>query len=260
MSGLSYHRVHEPYIEAVAAAVQAAGVELADWGAETNEPRNGYLEPAAPVGPGPQVEPGGLWLGWTEERGWFYGEVGDDASGQLSYTEDLGGGILPAPDEAATRIALLVQGDAEALAALASERDRENRSFTDENDGFENKLLSYHPLQASYDSVAAYNEQAPRRQLPRHADAIHQIFHNTIDDPDGTEHRLDFAPDGLRAHPDTVGNLVLRPLTGDGPITVLAVNITRKQVNKLIDVKPRPYTLKRLRAETERLALPTPPA
>ena len=44
MSAISYHLAHEPYIDAVAAAVTAAGVELADWGAETNEPRNSHPE------------------------------------------------------------------------------------------------------------------------------------------------------------------------------------------------------------------------
>lgn len=150
MSSVDYHLAHEPYIAAAARAVQALGVDLADWGAETNDPRNGYLEPATPVGPGEDVEPGGLWIGWNEERGWFYGEVGDDASGQLAYLSYFGGGVLPGPETVAGLIALLINGDA----GLPDEAPKtggpwQYRSFTDDTDGFETELAAYHHQDAS---------------------------------------------------------------------------------------------------------------
>jgi Family of unknown function (DUF6292) len=143
VSELSYHQAHEPYIDAVAGAVQAAGVELADWGAEANDPRDGYLEPAPPVGPGPEDEPGGLWIAWNEERGWFYGETKGDG-GELAYVSYFGGSVLPAPETVAGLVALLVTGDGLPNEAPSIGR-WQYRSFDDEDDGFETDLASYHP-------------------------------------------------------------------------------------------------------------------
>lgn len=112
-------------------------------------------------------------------------------------------------------------------------------------------------LRPAYDSVAAYNKEAPGRELPHDTDDIKHVFHNAIEDG-GIEFCLDFAPLGLDADPDKVGNLVLRPWNGDGPIIVLAVGITRAQVNELIVLSRRPHTLKRLRAELENLGFPAP--
>jgi hypothetical protein len=143
VSELSCHQAHEPYIDAVAAAVQAAGVELADWGAEANDPRDGYLEPAPPIGPGPEDEPGGLWIAWNEERGWFYGETKGDG-GEFAYVSYFGGAVLPDPETVAGLVALLVTGDGLPNQAPAIGR-WQYRSFDDEDDGFEADLASYHP-------------------------------------------------------------------------------------------------------------------
>jgi hypothetical protein len=45
----------------------------------------------------------------------------------------------------------------------------------------------------TYDSVAAYNKEAPGRELPGDADDIQHVFHNAIDDG-RIEFCLDFAP------------------------------------------------------------------
>jgi hypothetical protein len=144
VSDVDYHQAHEPYIEVVAAAVIAAGVELADWGAEANDPRDGYLEPAPPIGPGPEDEPGGLWIGWSEERGWFYGETKGDGHGELSYLSYFGGSVLPDPETVAGLIALLVHGH-DGLPNDAPTTGRwQYRSFEDSGDGFEAELASFH--------------------------------------------------------------------------------------------------------------------
>ncbi|MEV4677322.1 AAA family ATPase [Actinomadura sp. NPDC049382] len=116
------------------------------------------------------------------------------------------------------------------------------------------------PLQAAYDCVGAYNRAALLFPLPADADEIERIFTGPIKDPDGAEFRLDFAPHGLDAAPDDVGNLVLRPWTGDGPILVLTVNVTRERINDLITLKHRLHTLKRLRTELSNLGMPAPPS
>ncbi|GAA2455774.1 hypothetical protein GCM10010191_88780 [Actinomadura vinacea] len=51
----------------------------------------------------------------------------------------------------------------------------------------------------------------------------------------------------------------MRPWRANGPIIVLAADITRERVNKLIMLDPRPSTLKRLRRELETHGFPVPP-
>jgi hypothetical protein len=89
VTGLPFEYAHCRYLAAVAAAVQAAGVDPAGWETEPDIPRGGYLAPAPPVGHG--NAPGTLWFLWDEESGWVYGRHGPDGDGARGGTDSLTG-------------------------------------------------------------------------------------------------------------------------------------------------------------------------
>ncbi|MFE6686577.1 DUF6292 family protein [Streptomyces sp. NPDC057743] len=92
---------HEPYIKAIADALNAAGLTVADWGGDDNDPRDAYIEfdrtVTAPVY-GEETE---VNLLWNEERGWMAGWGDADSVPQngLDWVVDLFVGVLPTPDE-----------------------------------------------------------------------------------------------------------------------------------------------------------------
>lgn len=77
--GKGYHEAHEPYLGAVAAAFEAAGVEVITWFADANDPRDGaiQIDPAA-VGSGADE----VWVCWQEERRWYILTEHERAGGQ----------------------------------------------------------------------------------------------------------------------------------------------------------------------------------
>lgn len=73
--GRGYHRAHEAYIGAVAAALDAAGFTTDVVGADPNDPRDGWI--GFDMDAQPKLADGGpVWLydeagvGWSEDRGW----------------------------------------------------------------------------------------------------------------------------------------------------------------------------------------------
>jgi hypothetical protein len=152
MNAISYHLAHEPYIEAVARAVQAFGVELADWAASPpagdnrHGLRSGHLQAAPPLGPDRNQQKGGLLFTWDEEDGWSCGECADHYSGQLIYISYFGGGVLPAPETVADVITRLAAGE-DSSSGFFVKRGPRYRAFTDD-DGFEAELAAYHPHEA----------------------------------------------------------------------------------------------------------------
>ncbi|MFF4949759.1 DUF6292 family protein [Streptomyces chattanoogensis] len=92
---------HAPYINAVADALDAAGLTVADWNADDNDPRDAYIEfDRAITAPayGAETE---VSLLWTEEKGWMVGWGDEDSVPQngLDWVIDLFTGVLPTPDE-----------------------------------------------------------------------------------------------------------------------------------------------------------------
>jgi len=73
--GRGYHEAHEPYIAAVAAALDAAGFPTADFYADPNDPRDGAIKldlgRQGTIGGQPIWRHDEVWIGWQEERGWW---------------------------------------------------------------------------------------------------------------------------------------------------------------------------------------------
>ncbi|GIF37061.1 DUF6292 family protein [Actinoplanes xinjiangensis] len=102
---------HSGYLRAVAAALEAAGVPVADWRADSGSPRDGWI----PFDLARQVRLHGrpVWdhdeagAGWSEERGWYLLTVDDPAGRGVRTVEALAVPMIAAPGAVARAIASL---------------------------------------------------------------------------------------------------------------------------------------------------------
>lgn len=84
---------HAPYIRAVAEALEAAGIPVADWRADDRVPRDGWI----PLDLVRQVRLHGrpVWdhdqagVGWDEDHGWYLLTVDDPYGRSVRTTRDL---------------------------------------------------------------------------------------------------------------------------------------------------------------------------
>lgn len=97
-TGLHYHRAHEPYVTAVAHELQRCGVEVEEWFANPDEPRDGAIELSVPL-PGYEE----THIAWREDLGWYY-IVSADRSEALGDSVDLPVGHLDEPFEVAAAV------------------------------------------------------------------------------------------------------------------------------------------------------------
>jgi hypothetical protein len=95
-TGLHYHRAHEPYIAAVAHELERLGVDVEEWFANPDEPRDGAIELAVPL-PGYEQ----THIAWREDMGWYYMPSKDNSSALADYTVDLPVGHLAEPFDVA---------------------------------------------------------------------------------------------------------------------------------------------------------------
>ncbi|PNE41604.1 DUF6292 family protein [Streptomyces noursei] len=131
---------HAPYIEAIAAALDAAGLTVADWGGSDNDPRDAYIEfdrtiTAPTYGDDTEVN-----LLWREDRGWMVGWGDADSVSQsgLDWVIDLFCGVLPTPEEMVTEARTVV-------AKIPSPQGGPYGRYRDtgDDDGFEAELAQY---------------------------------------------------------------------------------------------------------------------
>lgn len=129
---MNYHEAHRPYMEAVARAMDAAGIQTGNVEAEPNDPRNGWIELSSETAQGAfGAETAAVF--WTEEQGWGIG-WGDADHALLDYHSALPVGLLATPAE-------VVKVTRAALATVPGpDRGGYFRSFMDEDDGFEARL------------------------------------------------------------------------------------------------------------------------
>lgn len=97
-TGLHYHRAHEPYITAVAHELQRCGVEVEEWWANPDEPRDGAIELTMPL---PRYDE--THVAWREDLGWYF-IVSSDRGSALGDTIDLPVGHLDKPFEVAVAV------------------------------------------------------------------------------------------------------------------------------------------------------------
>ncbi len=112
-AGVTYHKAHHAYIEAVAATVEAAGIVIGDIGADCDEPRGGSFRIGGDLedfwdddeGYGPSMV-----IQWREDRGWYHIWFSDSQAALGDYTEDLPGSLplMATPEQVAEAVQALV--------------------------------------------------------------------------------------------------------------------------------------------------------
>src|SRR5438132_496462 len=93
---IEYHRAHESYIAAEVDALNAAGISVADWHADPNDPRDAAIRLGDPAAVDDDDFAAEVWICWDEESGWFRGVDKDGRSG-LSGIRWAQLGVLPKP-------------------------------------------------------------------------------------------------------------------------------------------------------------------
>ncbi|WP_037612334.1 DUF6292 family protein [Streptomyces albus] len=128
---------HEPYIQAVTKALDAAGLTVADWGGEDDETRTAWitLDPAVTS----QHYPGyDITLTWTEERGWSFG-WGEPASDRIDWIGDLHTGVLPTPTTVVSVVRVALEHQRPSVTGPWS-----RYRYCGDEDDFEQQLMAYH--------------------------------------------------------------------------------------------------------------------
>lgn len=146
--GVGYHDAHGPYIQAVAQALDDAGLAVADWHADPNDPRDGAIQldmnkqgtiDGHPLWPYDEV-----WVGWQEERGWHLLAINHkDGAEDSRYAHNLHLGLVPNPASVVN-----VVGDKAGLALRIPDDgypygDFPGHTFEDDNPEFEMALRVY---------------------------------------------------------------------------------------------------------------------
>ncbi|MEU4578978.1 DUF6292 family protein [Nonomuraea sp. NPDC023979] len=135
MAEITYHEAHEPYMEAVADAFDAAGLAVEDWHADANDPRDGCISLAERDADGDQRH-----VAWHEEQGWFYGTSAEDGHGEIRNIWWICDDVLPEPADVVAAARRCIAGDH----SQATIFHGYYRHFDDESDdGFEERLLAY---------------------------------------------------------------------------------------------------------------------
>ncbi|MDI6100015.1 DUF6292 family protein [Actinoplanes sp. NEAU-A12] len=144
---------HAGYIRAVAGALEAAGVPVADWRADPGPPRDGWI----PFDLARQTRLHGrvVWdhdaagAGWSEERGWYLLTVDDPAGRDVRTVRALEVPVIAAP-RAVARAVAAVAGLADSVATGPPASGPADPEFSGHRAGvvdpaFEEALLRYSP-------------------------------------------------------------------------------------------------------------------
>ncbi len=116
--GVTYHKAHHAYIDAVAATVEAAGIVIGDIGSDCDEPRGGNFRIGGELadfwdddeGYGPSMV-----IQWREDRGWYHIWFSDSQAALGDYAEDLPGSLplVATPEQVARAVLELLREERE---------------------------------------------------------------------------------------------------------------------------------------------------
>lgn len=122
---------HEPYVNAVVAALARAGIGVAAARSSTNRPMQSWIELDGPASRRAGFDRP-VFLFWDEVTGWCYGpeESSPVGTGCAEWLEYLGTAIIPMPDEIAAEAAKIVIDNADAGSATTPKY----RDWDDEDD------------------------------------------------------------------------------------------------------------------------------
>ncbi len=106
-AGVTYHKAHDAYVEAVAATVEALGIVTGDLGCDSDEPRDGSFRIGGDLedlwdddeGYGPSRV-----IQWREDLGWYSIWFSDSQAALGDYTEDLPVSLVATPEKVAAAV------------------------------------------------------------------------------------------------------------------------------------------------------------
>lgn len=127
--------LHRPYVDAVARALKSAGLPVGDWWAQPGDVRSGGFGVAESALVGTPLAGGSLWLGWSEESGWYLTASAADVRGM-----DVGWSGLAVVCEPGDVVAW-VRGVLDGTRALELRRPQLREA--DQDDGFTDALARW---------------------------------------------------------------------------------------------------------------------
>ena len=138
---------HAGYIRAVAGALEAAGIPVADWRADAGEPRDGWI----PFDLARQVRLHGrpVWdqdeagIGWSEDGGWYLLTVDDPGGRGVRATRKLDLATVAAPASVARAVARLASLALPPVGGEGPDRDFPGHRAEVPDSAFEDALLAY---------------------------------------------------------------------------------------------------------------------
>ncbi|MEU4807402.1 DUF6292 family protein [Actinosynnema sp. NPDC023587] len=138
MSDDDFYDAHEPYLQAVADAIVAENIPVADVMVNADDPRNGWIVVGLGEAELTRTDEPVTYLLWHEERGWqravgLYGE-------QFDQVRDAPFEMLPTPVAVAAWCRRVLSGSAEEDPASSPSAVFRN---TGDDDGFEEQLRGY---------------------------------------------------------------------------------------------------------------------
>lgn len=145
--GAGYHKAHEPYMWAVAKALQTAGLDIDGWSAEPNDPRDGYIGFRVAAFHDPEHSP--IWLNdevnvaWSEDRGWSVVTVADSSSSNGRFVYDLLIARVASPETVVNAVAEQVGERVTAPGDAFPDLDFPEHTFEDDDLAFELALAHY---------------------------------------------------------------------------------------------------------------------
>lgn len=145
--GVGYHQAHEAYIQAVADALDAAGLTTADCHADPNDPRDGWI--SFDMDRQGRIDGEPLWqydevgVGWSEDRGWHLLTIDDPHGRDSRFVTEFAVARVASP----VTVVLEVASQAGLALELADDdhpdADFPEHSFEDDDVAFELALHRY---------------------------------------------------------------------------------------------------------------------
>lgn len=140
-------KTHEAYIGAVASALEAAGFPVADWHADDNDPRDGWV--GFDMDRQGRIDGKPLWpydevgVGWSEDRGWCLVTIDDPHGRNSRNAHEFAIGRIASPVTVVLQVAEHAGLTLEVTYDGHPDADFPDHTFYDDDPAFEQALAHY---------------------------------------------------------------------------------------------------------------------
>lgn len=140
-------KTHEAYIGAVADALEKAGFPVADWWADDNDPRDGWIgfdvEKQGTIDGGPVWPYDEVGVGWSENRGWHLLTIDDPHGRDSRFVIEFPVARVASPVSVVLEVAAQAGLTVEVADDGHPDADFPEHSFEDDDPAFEQALAHY---------------------------------------------------------------------------------------------------------------------